>query len=110
MQITRQRMKPEIDIKTDEDCPACHGSGKIGSTMLLEDDIYKNLEYLLTHGHKGLTLLVHPIFYAFLTKGFPSKRMKWSIAFKQWVKINPDNSLHLTGFKFIDRNEEEIKL
>lgn len=110
MQITRQRMKPEIDIKTDEDCPACRGTGKIGSTLLLEDEIQKNLEYLLTHGHKGLTLMVHPIFYAYLTGGFPSLRVKWSLHFKKWIKIKPDNTLHLTGFKFLDANTEEIKL
>ena len=110
MQITRQRMKPEIDIKTDEDCPACRGTGKIGSTLLLEDEIQKNLEYLLTHGHKGLTLMVHPIFYAYLTGGFPSLRVKWSLLFKKWIKIKPDNTLHLTGFKFLDANTEEIKL
>jgi ribonuclease G len=110
MQITRQRMKPEIDIKTDEECPACHGSGKISSTLLLEDDINKNLEYLLTHGHKGLTIAVHPIFFAFLTKGLPSIRMKWSIRYKQWIKIKADNTLHITGFKFFDTHGDEIKL
>ncbi len=110
MQITRQRMKPEIDIKTDEDCPACRGTGKIGSTLLLEDEIQKNLEYLLTHGHKGLTLMVHPIFYAYLTGGFPSLRVKWSLHFKKWIKIKPDNTHHLTVFKFLDANTEEIKL
>jgi ribonuclease G len=110
MQITRQRMKPEIDIKTDEECPACHGTGKIASTLLLEDEILKNLEYLFTHGHKNLTILVHPIFEAYLVKGLPSIRLKWSMKFKQWIKIKPDNTLHLTAFKFLDSHNEEIKL
>lgn len=110
MQITRQRMKPEIDIKTDEACPACHGSGKIASAMLIEDEILKNLEYLFTNGHKSLTLLVHPVFEAYLTKGLPSLRLKWSLKFKQWIKVKPDNVLHLTSFKFLDNHEEEIKL
>ena len=110
MQITRQRMKPEIDIKTDEECPACHGSGKISSSLLLEDEINKNLEYLLTNGHKNLTLVMHPIFYAYLTKGLPSIRMKWSIKYRQWVKLKADNNLHLTAFRFLDGHGEEIKL
>lgn len=110
MQITRQRMKPEIDIKTDENCPACNGTGKIGSTLLLEDELLKNLDYLLTHGHKNLTILVHPVFAAFLQQGFPSKRMRWSMRFKQWIQIRPANTLHLTAFKFLDANGEEIKL
>ena len=110
MQITRQRMKPEIDIKTDENCPACHGSGKISSSLLFEDELVKNLEYLVTHGHKGLTLMVHPVFAAYLVKGFPSMRMKWIMQFKQWLKILPTNTLHLTQFKFLDNQGEEIKL
>ena len=36
---------------------------------MLEDEIEKNLSYLLTHQHKDLTLVVHPILYAYLTKG-----------------------------------------
>ncbi|HSK12532.1 MAG TPA: Rne/Rng family ribonuclease [Phnomibacter sp.] len=110
MQITRQRMKPEIDIKTDEDCPACHGTGKISSSLLLEDEIHKNLEYLLTHGHKNLTIQVHPVFAAYLLQGFPSMRMRWSMHFKQWIKIKGDNTLHLTNFRFLDTHDEEIKL
>lgn len=110
MQITRQRMKPEVDIKTDELCPSCGGSGKISSTLVLEDEIRKNLDYLITHGHKNLILMVHPIMAAYLQKGFPSKRMQWSLKHKQWIKIQESNALHLVDFKFLDRDQEEIKL
>src|ERR1700745_1418630 len=79
MQITRQRMKPEMNINTQEVCPSCAGTGKISSTLLLEDEIEKNLSYLITHQHKDLTLVVHPIMHAYLTKGslFKSKQWKW---------------------------------
>jgi len=110
MQITRQRMKPEVDIKTDELCPSCGGSGKISSTLVLEDEIRKNLDYLITHGHKNLVLMVHPIMAAYLQKGFPSKRMQWSLKHKQWIKIQESNTLHLVDFKFLDQDHEEIKL
>jgi len=39
----------------------CAGTGKISSTLLLEDEIEKNLKLLLTHQHKDLVLVVHPI-------------------------------------------------
>lgn len=110
MQITRQRMKPEVDIKTDENCPACHGTGKITSSLLLDDEILKNLEYLMTHGHTQLTILVNPVFAAYLHSGFPSLRTKWSLKFRQWIKIKGSSTLHLTNFKFIDKHGEEIKL
>lgn len=110
MQITRQRMKPELDMKTDETCPTCGGSGKISSTLVLEDEIRKNLDYLITHGHKSLTIMVHPIMAAFLKQGMPSRRLQWSWKHKQWVKIQPSNTLHLIDFKFLDKDNEEIKL
>jgi len=110
MQITRQRMKPEIEIKTDETCPSCGGSGKIGSTLVLEDEIRKNLDYLLTHGHKNLTLMVHPMMASFLQKGFPSKRMQWSWKHRQWIRLQASANMHLIDFKFLDPDHEEIKL
>jgi ribonuclease G len=112
MQITRQRMKPEMNINTQEVCPTCNGTGKIASTLLLEDEIEKNLSYLFTHSHKNLTLLVHPILHAYLTKGFfwNSKVAKWKRKFGQKITVSPDTSYHLTEFRFFDENGEEIKM
>jgi ribonuclease G len=110
MQITRQRMKPEMSINTTEVCPTCSGTGKISSTMILEDEIEKNLSYLIMQKHTGLTIEVHPILHAFLTKGFPSKRRKWSWKYKQKIKVIPNSAYHLTEFHFFDDSDEEIKL
>lgn len=110
MQITRQRMKPEMKINTAEVCPSCSGSGKISSTLVLEDEIAKNLQYLISQKHNRLTVRVHPILYTYLTSGFPSRRMKWSWKYKQKIRIQSDNSYHLTEFRFFDNNQEEIKL
>lgn len=112
LQITRQRMKPEVTINTQEVCPTCAGTGKITSTLILEDEIEKNLEYLITHKHKQLTLAVHPIMSAYLTKGsfFNSKVWKWYFKYRQKIKIKEDTTFNLTEFKFFDKHEEEIRL
>ncbi len=110
MQVTRQRMKPEMNIVTTEVCPSCEGTGKISSALILEDEIAKNLSYLIMQKHKGLTVDVHPIVYTYLTSGFPSRRMKWSWKFKQKVKVRSNSNNTLTEFKFYDDTEEEIKL
>jgi ribonuclease G len=110
MQITRQRMKPEMNINTSEICPSCQGTGKISSTLILEDEIEKNLSYLAMQKHNNLTIVVHPILEAFLTKGLISKRRKWSWKYKIKVGIRSNNTYHLTEFHFYDHNEEEIKL
>ena len=87
MQITRQRMKPEMNINTQEVCPSCNGTGKISSTILLEDEIEKNLTYLITHQHKNLKLVVNPIMYAYLTQGWfwKTKMAAWKKKLKQKI-------------------------
>ena len=112
MQITRQRMKPEVNINTQEACPTCNGTGKISSTLLLEDEIEKNLSYLITHKHSSLKLVVHPILHAYLTKGWfwKTKIAQWNRKFGQKTEVVADTSYHLTEYRFFDKNEEEIKL
>ncbi len=110
MQITRQRMKPEMNINTSEVCPSCDGTGKISSTLVLEDEIEKNLSYLIMQKHTGLTVEVHPILHAYLTKGFPSKRLAWRLKYKQRIAIKANSNYHLTEFHFYDKSDEEIKL
>jgi ribonuclease G len=110
MQITRQRMKPEMKINTSEICPSCEGTGKVSSTLVLEDEIEKNLSYLIMQKHKGLTVEVHPILHTYLTSGLFSKRLKWSWRYKQKIRIKPNTGYHLTEFRFFDESEEEIKL
>ena len=110
MQITRQRMKPEMSINTQEVCPSCQGTGKISSALILEDEIEKNLSYLSMQKHKGLKVAVHPILYAYLTKGLISIRRRWSWKFKQKIRIEANNNYHLTEFHFFDAQDEEIRL
>lgn len=110
MQITRQRMKPEMNINTSEICPSCNGTGKISSTLILEDEIEKNLSYLIMQKHTGLTIMVHPILHTYLTSGFISKRRRWIWKYKQKIKVVANSVYHLTEFKFFDDNDEEIKL
>lgn len=111
MQITRQRVKPEITISVAEDCPACKGTGKIGASMLIVEDIEKNLMYLLNHQHRGLTIRIHPILHSYLTKGWlRSRQWKWYFTYKKWIKLKADSNYHLTEYRFFDANDEEIKL
>ncbi len=110
MQITRQRIRPEIKIDTLEICPSCQGTGKISATLILESDIEKNLNYLISQKHKNLILVVHPIMQAYLTKGLWSIIWKWRWKFKQMLKIKVDTNYYLTEFHFFDKNKEEIRL
>jgi ribonuclease G len=76
----------------------------------LEDEIEKNLSYLIMQKHRGLTIDVHPILFAYLTKGLISKKRRWSWKYKQKVKVRTNANYHLTEFHFFDDKDEEIKL
>ena len=46
MQITRQRVRPEVKIDTTEVCYTCSGTGKVNPTVLITDDIVRDIEYI----------------------------------------------------------------
>ncbi|HEX5151488.1 MAG TPA: Rne/Rng family ribonuclease [Parafilimonas sp.] len=109
MQITRQRMRPEVNINTSEICPSCNGTGKVSPTLLLVDEIENRLNYLVTHQHKNLTITVHPILHSHLTKGIFSIAWKWNRKYKTRIRVKPNSDYYLTEFHFFDSHEEEIK-
>ena len=109
MQITRERVRPEISITTTEVCPTCAGSGAIQSSLLLHDEIEADLQ-VLTQTHQSLKLYVHPIVQAYLKKGFPSIRMKWWWKYRMYIKIYSNESLAFMDYQFFDENDEEVKL
>ena len=111
MQITRQRVRPELNIITGEICPTCDGTGKVTASILISDQIENNLEYVVgKQNEKGVTVVLHPFLYAYFKTGFPSRRMKWFFKYKSWVKLIQDTSLGLSDFKFRNQQGEDIEL
>lgn len=111
MQITRERVRPQLNIVTMEVCPACNGTGKIGASILVSDQIERQLEYLIRkQNERHLVLAVHPYLYAYFTKGFPSVRMRWFFTYWRWIRLEENTSLGITEFKFLNREGEEIQL
>ena len=111
MQITRQRVRPEINIVTREVCPTCNGVGTIQPSILTSDIIEGNLEYLLTkQNEQKVSVSLHPYLHAYFTSGFPSPRLKWFFKYKSWITLLKDSSLPITEFKFYDKYGEEIEI
>lgn len=111
LQITRERVRPAVTISTSEKCPACNGSGKINASVLLMDDIKRDLDYIVkTLDPKKLSLKVHPFVYAYLKKGLMSVQVDWWREFKQWISIEEDSNYHLIMYKFFNQNNDEIRL
>ena len=111
MQITRQRLRPELNISTAEMCPSCKGTGKIGPSILLADDLEKDIKYLVNQGHRALNIHLHPIVEAYLTKGNifkPSILKKWQKEHHVKLTLNVDNDSPITGYLFFDPATEEV--
>ncbi len=110
IQMTRQRVRPEVVIQTQEDCPTCGGTGKIQPTILISDDIEKNLDHILRQSKpKKLTVVMHPYLAAFFQKGWYSKQIQWFMKYFKWVSIVSDTSFPIQQVKFLNENQEEIK-
>ncbi|RVT98139.1 Rne/Rng family ribonuclease [Mucilaginibacter limnophilus] len=111
VQITRQRVRPEMNIVTSEVCPTCHGTGAVRPSILLLDDIENNFNYILMEqNEKNITLCVHPYIEAYIKKGVYTRQMKWYFKYKQWIKVKSNPSYQLTEFRFFSSKDEEIKL
>ncbi len=111
MQITRQRVRPEVNIVTQEKCPSCGGTGKVESTVLLVDEIEHKLDYLMAlAGRHEIHLHAHPFVAAYLRRGlWRSVRFGWFRRWRRWVRVHPDLALPITEYRFTDAAGEEIR-
>jgi len=111
MQITRQRVRPEMIIDTTEICPTCFGKGEIKPSILFTDSLRSKISYLVKKLEvKKFTLHVHPYIAAYINQGFPSLKMQWKWRYSFGMKIIPDQSLAFMEYHFYDGNKEEIDL
>ncbi len=111
MQITRQRVRPALDIITSEECPSCHGKGEVQPSLLFTDTLHEKLDYLVnTLKVKHFILYVHPYVAAYIKKGLPSLYRKWQLEFGFGFRLVADQSLAYLQYKVLDRDHNEIDL
>ncbi|MBZ4676937.1 MAG: ribonuclease [Anaerophaga sp.] len=108
MQITRQRVRPEMHIDTSEKCPVCKGKGEIAPSILFADTLNDKIRFVVQElNKKKLTLWVHPYIYAYLKQGFPSQILKWKFDLGFGIKVKPSDSLAFLEYKFYDDNTQK---
>ena len=110
MQITRQRIRPVTEINTMEQCPVCHGTGKIHSSVVIDEEIERKIAYyVIEKGYKTLTLKTSPILGAYLKRGlFNSYLSKWKKHYK--VKLDIEEVTDFTVLQHELYNEKKEKL
>lgn len=103
MQITRQRVRPAMDVNVEEDCPTCNGTGKIRSSILFTDQLERKIDRLINKiGITKFYLHVHPYVAAYINKGFLSLKRKWQIKYGFGIHVIPSQKLAFLQYEFYD--------
>lgn len=111
MQITRQRVRPALEITTSETCPSCFGKGEIQPSILFTDKLEEKLDYLVNHLKvKKFNLYLHPFVEAYVKKGMFSLYGKWKRRFGRGFKVIADESMAYLQYRVIDATGRELDL
>ncbi|MDE7466550.1 MAG: Rne/Rng family ribonuclease [Muribaculaceae bacterium] len=109
MQITRQRVRPALDITTTETCPSCFGKGEVQPSILFTDKLEEKLDYLVNSLKiKKFNLYIHPFVEAYVKKGMLSIYRKWKMKFGGGFKVISDQSLAYLEYRVVDSTGKEI--
>lgn len=109
MQITRQRIRPATQIETTEVCPVCNGTGKVASSVVIDEQVERKLSYLVQDkGMTSLELRVSPMLGAYLTRGFSSYVRKWKKKYKCKIKVTEVTDYTVLQNEFYDEKGEKL--
>ncbi|MCI7155738.1 MAG: Rne/Rng family ribonuclease [Prevotella sp.] len=111
MQITRQRVRPAMDVNVEEVCPTCFGKGKIKSSIIFTDQLESKIDRLVNKiGIKTFYLHVHPYVAAYINKGLVSLKRKWQMRYGLGVHIVPSQKLAFLQYEFYDSKRQFIDM
>ena len=111
MQITRQRVRPAMDVAVEESCPTCHGTGKIKSSILFTDQLESKIDRLVNKiGIKRFSLHVHPYVAAFINQGVFSLKRRWQVKYGFGVRIIPNQKMAFLQYEFYDSKRQFIDM
>lgn len=109
VEITRQRVRPEMEIKTAEVCPTCNGTGEVQAAITVVDEIVNNVQSLGEENKlKGVSLAAHPFVAAYLRQSMFKYQRQWLLKYKTWVNIEAKNALTLLDYEFVDKEGTEV--
>ncbi len=111
MQITRQRVRPVMEVNVEEACPTCNGTGKIKASFLFTDQLERKIDRLINKiGVKKFYLHVHPYVAAFIDKGIFSLKLKWQLKYGFGVHIIPSQKLAFLQYEFFDKKGQFVDM
>lgn len=111
MQITRQRVRPAMDVNVEETCPTCFGKGKIKSSILFTDQLENKIDHLVNKiGIKNFYLYVHPYVAAYINQGVLSLKRKWQLKYGFRIHVIPSQKLAFLQYEFYDAKKQFIDM
>ena len=111
MQITRQRVRPAMDMRVEEVCPTCFGKGVVQPSIMFTDTLERKIDYIVNNlGMKKFKLYVNPYVEAYITKGLISLYLKWQMTYGFGVKVYPSQELGFLQYKILDPKGNEIDM
>ena len=111
MQITRQRVRPAMDVNVEETCPTCFGRGKIKSSILFTDQLESKIDQLVNKiGIKKFKLHVHPYVAAYINEGFLSIKRRWQMKYGLGISVISSQKLAFLQYEFYDREGNFIDM
>lgn len=111
MQITRQRVRPAMDVVVDEVCPTCFGKGTIKSSILFTEQLESKIEQLVNKiGVKKFYLHVHPYVAAYINQGLLSLKRKWQMKYGRGVRVVSSEKLAFLQYEFYNDKKEFIDM
>ena len=111
MQITRQRVRPAMDVNVEETCPTCFGKGKIKSSILFTDQLESKIDRMVSKiGIKKFNLHVHPYVAAYINQGIISMKRKWQMKYGMGINVIPSQKLAFLQYEFYDRKGNFIDM
>lgn len=111
MQITRQRVRPAMDINVEETCPTCFGKGKVRSSILFTDQLEGKIDSLVNKiGIKKFYLHVHPYVAAYINQGVLSLKRKWQMKYGFGLHIVASQKMAFLQYEFYDAKKEFIDM
>jgi len=113
MQITRQRVRPVMDVQTAEACPVCGGRHVVKPSILFPDRLEEKLDILTREMNvKRFSLHVHPFIAAHIRHGwfFTSRFWKWKRRYGLQWRLIADESMEMLQYKVLDADRNEVDL
>lgn len=106
VEITRQRVRPEMNIPTREENPDTLVEAPIALIKKMEQEFQA---IAFSRNYKVVYLHTHPFIHAYLTHGILNTvRRKWQTKYRQKLKMTPRDAYTMLEYHFYDDKDQEI--